>query len=355
MDNIRKDSPEDDPNKTPPDDSENNSGNNAVNNSSRIEDPLDQINKLKSQIKILISENELLQYEYSQMESDVLNLRKTNNQSKSKITQLYDEKAQLKLEITELQKDIAVMKSRYSELTCTPLMLSEIVEIYPNDGMICLHAHDYPGKYIIELPSEMAGILKTGMTVATKMEGAGVPGAIVKIMDNTFDTRVSIMELDESPKVTFEEIGGLKDVIEEMREVVEYPLTKPEVFKKMGIEPPKGVLLCGPPGTGKTLIAKAIANQAKATFIRLSGSELLQKYVGEGARLVREIFDLAREKSPSILFIDEIDAFGTARTSDNSSSRSEAEILIQFLTKMDGFDHGELELFRTGRYDSRMH
>ena len=339
MDNIRKDSPEDDPNNTPPDDSENNSGNNAVNNSSRIEDPLDQINKLKSQIKILISENELLQYEYSQMESDVLNLRKTNNQSKSKITQLYDEKAQLKLEITELQKDIAVMKSRYSELTCTPLMLSEIVEIYPNDGMICLHAHDYPGKYIIELPSEMAGILKTGMTVATKMEGAGVPGAIVKIMDNTFDTRVSIMELDESPKVTFEEIGGLKDVIEEMREVVEYPLTKPEVFKKMGIEPPKGVLLCGPPGTGKTLIAKAIANQAKATFIRLSGSELLQKYVGEGARLVREIFDLAREKSPSILFIDEIDAFGTARTSDNSSSRSEAEILIQFLTKMDGFDN----------------
>ena len=159
MDNIRKDSPEDDPNNTPPDDSENNSGNNAVNNSSRIEDPLDQINKLKSQIKILISENELLQYEYSQMESDVLNLRKTNNQSKSKITQLYDEKAQLKLEITELQKDIAVMKSRYSELTCTPLMLSEIVEIYPNDGKICLHAHDYPGNFVeLEfLPEEISG------------------------------------------------------------------------------------------------------------------------------------------------------------------------------------------------------
>ena len=339
MDEIRNDSSKDIPNNTPPDNTENNAGNAAVKNSPGIKDLLDQVNRLNSQINKLNSENELLQYEYSQMESDVLELRKINNQSKSKIAQLYDEKTRLNLEISELNKEIAGMKSRCSELTGTPLMLAEIVEIYPNDGEVCLHAYDYPGKYIIELPSSMADILKPGMTVATKMEGGGVPGAIVKILNNTFDNRVRIMEIDESPTVTFEEIGGLKDVIEEMRETVEYPLTRPDVFEKMGIEPPKGVLLCGPPGTGKTLIARAIANQAKATFIRLSGSELFQKYVGEGARMVREIFDLAREKSPSILFIDEIDAFGIIRTSDNSSNRSEAEILIQFLTKMDGFEN----------------
>ncbi|MBR6011941.1 MAG: AAA family ATPase [Methanomicrobium sp.] len=274
----------------------------------------------------------------SRSNTEISQLQDENTRLKSEISQFHEENSRLKSEISQLQKDIDCLKSRCSELMDTPLVVAEITDTLPNNE-VCLRSFDYPGKYIIKAPSEMAGILKTGMTVAARMEGAGTPGAIVKIMNNTFDSRVRLMELEESPKVTFEDIGGLKDVIEEVREAVEYPLTKPEAFVKMGVEPPKGVLLCGPPGTGKTLIARAIANQAKATFIRLSGSELLQKYVGEGARLVREIFDLAREKSPSILFIDEIDAFGTARTSDNSSSRSEAEILIQFLTKMDGFDN----------------
>lgn len=106
-------------------------------------------------------------------------------------------------------------------------------------------------------------------------------------------------------------IGGLDDVLQEVRESVELPLTEPELFEDLGIEPPSGVLLHGAPGTGKTLIAKAIASQAKATFIRMSGSDLVQKFVGEGSRLVKDIFQLARDKSPSILFIDEIDAVGS--------------------------------------------
>jgi proteasome regulatory subunit len=120
---------------------------------------------------------------------------------------------------------------------------------------------------------------------------------------------------------------------------VELPLTEPELFEDLGIEPPSGVLLHGAPGTGKTLIAKAIASQAKATFIRMSGSDLVQKFVGEGSRLVKDIFQLARDKSPSILFIDEIDAVGSMRTYDGTSGSAEVNrTMLQLLAEMDGFD-----------------
>ena len=362
MDKIITDSPEDDPNNNPPDDSEkksekdseNNSDNDAVKNTARIKDLLSQVNRLNFQIDKLNTEKVLLGHDYSQMEFEISKLRRTNSRSKTEISQLQDENtrlkseisqfheenSRLKSEISQLQKDIDCLKSRCSELMDTPLVVAEITDTLPNNE-VCLRSFDYPGKYIIKAPSEMAGILKTGMTVAARMEGAGTPGAIVKIMNNTFDSRVRLMELEESPKVTFEDIGGLKDVIEEVREAVEYPLTRPEAFVKMGVEPPKGVLLCGPPGTGKTLIARAIANQAKATFIRLSGSDLIQRYMGESVHMVRELFELAREKSPSILFIDEIDAIGTQRSSDPLSGTqvAHAEILMQLLSEMDGFDN----------------
>ncbi len=148
------------------------------------------------------------------------------------------------------------------------------------------------------------------------------------------------MELEESPDITFDNIGGLEKEIEEVREAVEYPLTRPEIFERVGVEPPKGILLYGPPGTGKTLIAKAVAHEAKATFIRMSGSELVHKYIGEGAQLVRELFMLARERSPSIVFIDEIDAVGSTRTNDGTSGSAEVQrTLMQLLAEMDGFDN----------------
>ena len=146
----------------------------------------------------------------------------------------------------------------------------------------------------------------------------------------------------------------MSDEIKEVREAVEYPLTKPEIFRRIGVEPPKGILLYGSPGTGKTLIAKAVAHEAKATFIRMSGSELVHKFIGEGAGLVREPFTLARERAPAIVFIDEIDAVGSMRTNDGTSGSAEVQrTLMQLLAEMDGFDNrGDIRIMAaTNRVD----
>ena len=129
------------------------------------------------------------------------------------------------------------------------------------------------------------------------------------------DPTVSLMTVEDKPDVTYDEVGGAKESLEKLREVVELPLLHPERFLTLGIDPPKGVLLYGPPGTGKTLSARAVANRTDACFIRVIGSELVQKYVGEGARMVRELFTMARSKKACIVFFDEVDAIGGARTS----------------------------------------
>ncbi|MBQ7621438.1 MAG: AAA family ATPase, partial [Candidatus Methanomethylophilaceae archaeon] len=138
--------------------------------------------------------------------------------------------------------------------------------------------------------------------------------------------------------ITYDDIGGLNQQMLELREAVEDPLLWPELYAMIGIEPPKGVLLVGPPGTGKTLMAKAVANATNATFIRLVGSELVQKYIGEGARLVRDLFDLAKEKAPSIIFIDELDSVGAKRLDVATSGDREVQrTLMQLLAELDGF------------------
>jgi proteasome regulatory subunit len=147
------------------------------------------------------------------------------------------------------------------------------------------------------------------------------------------------MEIDEKPRESYEDIGGLADQIEEIRETIELPLLKPESFKKVGIDPPKGVLLYGAPGTGKTLVARAVAHETNSVFIKLIGSELVRKYIGEGARLVRELFRMAEERAPSIVFIDEVDAIGAKRLeSATSGDREVQRTLMQLLAEMDGFD-----------------
>jgi proteasome regulatory subunit len=178
--------------------------------------------------------------------------------------------------------------------------------------------------------------------------------SIVKLIGNIYDSRVRVMELEESPEISYADIGGLEDAIKEVREAVEYPLTKPEIFRRIGVEPPKGILLHGSPGTGKTLIAKAVAHEAKATFIRMSGSELVHKFIGEGAGLVRELFMLARERAPAIVFIDEIDAVGSTRTNDGTSGSAEVQrTMMQLLAEMDGFDNrGDVRIMAaTNRVD----
>jgi proteasome regulatory subunit len=150
---------------------------------------------------------------------------------------------------------------------------------------------------------------------------------------------VSGAEMVEKPNVTYSEVAGLNEQIEAVREAIELPLTSPELFSKVGIQAPKGILLVGPPGCGKTLLAKAVANYTDATFIRMVGSELAQKYIGEGGRMVRELFSLAKEKSPSIIFLDEIDAIGAKRLDGSTSGDREVQrTLMQLLAELDGFD-----------------
>jgi 26S proteasome regulatory subunit T1 len=170
------------------------------------------------------------------------------------------------------------------------------------------------------------------------------------------DPTVSLMEVEDKPDVTYDDVGGSKKALEQLREVVEIPLLHPERFVTLGIDPPKGVLLYGPPGTGKTLSARAVANRTDATFIRVIGSELVQRYVGEGARMVRELFKLARSKKTCIIFFDEVDAVGGVRTSgeDGGADVEVQRTMLQMVTELDGFDaRGNIKvLMATNRPDT---
>merc|ERR1712137_784784 len=163
--------------------------------------------------------------------------------------------------------------------------------------------------------------------------------AVVGLLQDDVDPLVSVMKVEKAPLESYGDIGGLEKQIQEIKESVELPLTHPELYEEVGIRPPKGVILYGAPGTGKTLLAKAVANETSATFLRVVGSELIQKYLGDGPKLVREMFRVAQEHSPSIVFIDEIDAIGTKRY--DASSGGEREIqrtMLELLNQLDGFD-----------------
>merc|ERR1712232_554703 len=169
------------------------------------------------------------------------------------------------------------------------------------------------------------------------------------------DPTVSLMTVEDKPDVTYEDVGGAKDAIEKLREVVELPLLHPERFVQLGIDPPKGILLYGPPGTGKTLSARACANGTDAVFIRVIGSELVQKYVGEGARMVRELFQMARSKKACIIFFDEVDAIGGARFDDGAGGDNEVQrTMLEIVNQLDGFDaRGNVKcLMATNRPDT---
>merc|ERR1711881_729635 len=163
------------------------------------------------------------------------------------------------------------------------------------------------------------------------------------------------MKIDKAPTESYADVGGLEQQIMEIKESVELPLTHPEYYEQMGIRPPKGVILYGPPGTGKTLLAKAVANQTSATFLRIVGSELIQKYLGEGPKLVREVFRVAEDHAPSIVFIDEIDAIGTKRYDSTSGGEREIQrTMLELLNQLDGFDErGDVKvIMATNRIDS---
>ncbi|MFC4439454.1 MULTISPECIES: proteasome-activating nucleotidase Pan2 [Natrialbaceae] len=178
--------------------------------------------------------------------------------------------------------------------------------------------------------------------------------AIQSVLESETDARAQAMEITERPEVTYADIGGIDEQVQEVREAVEQPLTNPELFEEVGIDPPSGVLLHGPPGTGKTMLAKAVANETDATFIKMAGSELVRKFIGEGSRLVRDLFEMAREREPAIIFIDEIDAVATTRTESKTSGDAEVQrTMMQLLSEMDGFEaRGDIRIIAaTNRFD----
>ncbi len=265
-----------------------------------------------------------------------------------KLQDLESQVLDLKVKNDEILRENAQLKRENNQLKRMPLFIAVVVDLLDR-GEVYLRQQGNNQEYLTHVNDEIFRQLKPGTKVAVNNALS-----IVKIVGNIFDSRVRVMELDESPEITFDQVGGLAKEIEEVREAVEYPLTKPEIYERVGVEPPKGILLYGSPGTGKTLIAKAVAHQARATFIRMSGSELVHKYIGEGAQLVRELFSLAREKSPSIVFIDEIDAVGSTRTNDGTSGSAEVQrTLMQLLAEMDGFDtRGDVRIMAaTNRVD----
>merc|ERR1711990_1397045 len=179
--------------------------------------------------------------------------------------------------------------------------------------------------------------------------------AVVGVLSDDTDPMVAVMKLEKAPTESYADIGGLDTQIQEIKESVELPLTHPEYYEEMGIKPPKGVILYGPPGTGKTLLAKAVANQTSATFLRVVGSELIQEYLGDGPKLVRELFRVAEEHAPSIVFMDEIDAVGSKRYDSNSGGEREIQrTMLELLNQLDGFDsRGDVKvLLATNKIES---
>lgn len=188
-------------------------------------------------------------------------------------------------------------------------------------------------RFLVDVSSDVDN-LKSGDTVTVEQKNLTVLDKIKRTKN--FDVEQFVIM--EKPTIKWSDIGGLKHQIEEVKEVVELPLKKPELFKKVGITPPKGILLHGPPGTGKTILAKAVARSTNSTFIEVVGSELVQKFIGEGAKQVKEIFQLAREKAPSIVFIDEIDSLAARRVDMGTSGEREVQrTFMQLLAEIDGF------------------
>ncbi len=263
--------------------------------------------------------------------------------------QLETEKQMVESERLRLQREVNNLKVELERLRSPPLFMGYIVEVLDNKTAV---VRSTTGPNLVVTISRHVEI--KDLIPDTRVALNQRTFAIVNILPTTQDPMVQKMELLERPTETFKDIGGLSSQIQELKETVELPLLKPELFEKIGIDPPKGVLLQGLPGTGKTLLAKAVANETQAVFIRLIGSELVQKFIGEGARLVREIFEFARENAPSILFIDELDAIGSRRLDlATSGDREVQRTLMQLLSELDGFNpRGDVKVIAaTNRID----
>ena len=225
------------------------------------------------------------------------------------------EKRQLEADVSRMKRENAHLKGELARLRAPPQVIGTVTDRL-EDGRVSIKSSSGPD-FVVHISE---GIDKENLDAGDRVALHRQTLAVLETLPSTKDPLVMGAEVDSKPSENYKDIGGLVEEIDELRSTVELPMMHPARFSKIGVEPPKGVLLVGPPGTGKTLMAKAVANATNATFIRLIGSELVQKYIGEGARLVRELFQLAQEKSPSIIFID----------ADSDSTSGSLDILIQF-------------------------
>tara|TARA_B100000424_G_C22919804_1_gene489445 strand:- start:175 stop:1389 length:1215 start_codon:yes stop_codon:yes gene_type:complete len=263
----------------------------------------------------------------------VSNLQKEIRELSETAQQLLTDKLLLESEVTQIKKRASRLEDEIRNLRAPPMIIGHLQDL-TDDGAIVRSSNGTVFLVTIN-PRIDASKLVSGTRVALNQDTLSV----IEILPDSWDPLVITSEIIEKPEVSYEDIGGLADQISEIRETVELSFTNRDDFRKFSIDPPKGVLLTGPPGTGKTMLAKAVANSTNAVFLGLVASELAQKYIGEGGRLVREIFDLARKKAPAIVFIDELDAIGSKRLDGATSGDREVQrTLMQLLSELDGFE-----------------
>lgn len=273
--------------------------------------------------------------EFSEKLSErIASLEERNDKLLENSRRVEGEKRYAETELVRLQKEIKRLKQELDRLKTPPLIIGSVRDML-SDGRVVVKSSTGPD-FIVNAADYIA---KENLIVGARVALNKQTLAVMGVLPPSYDPIVTGAEIITRPDSTYEDIGGLEPQILELKEAVEDPLLKPDLYRKVGIEPPKAVLLVGPPGTGKTLLAKAVANRTQAKFIRFVGSELVQKYIGEGARLVRELFELARKESPSIVFIDELDSVGAKRLEVATSGDREVQrTLMQLLAEMDGFN-----------------
>ena len=284
------------------------------------------------------SSKEQLIEKVEDLKEEIVSLREEKAKAKSnlmwKVRKLEKDKVLIENEKIRLEREAKSLRSEVDRFRSPPLVLATITEVL-DDHRMTVKSSTGPSFLVNYSKFLDEKLLVPGSRVALNQQTFG----IVEVLPSEKDANVSGMEIETKPDITYDKIGGLEEQIIEVKETVELPLTEPELFEKVGIEPPKGILLYGPPGTGKTLLAKAVANETNATFIKIVASEFVKKYIGEGARLVREVFELAKEKAPTIIFIDELDAVAAKRLKSSTSGDREVQrTLMQLLAELDGFE-----------------
>jgi len=263
--------------------------------------------------------------------------REVLEQYRKKIREHSEMEARLKkmrADVKDLVKEYNDTEEKLKALQSVGQIIGDVLKQIDDERFI-VKASSGP-RYVVGCRSKLdKSKLKPGTRVSLDMTTL----TIMRQLPREVDPTVYHMLGEDAGGITFSSIGGLNEQIRELREVIELPLTNPELFVRVGIKPPKGVLLYGPPGTGKTLLARALASGIQATFLKVVASAIVDKYIGESARVVREMFGYAKDHQPCVIFMDEVDAIGGSRFSEGTSADREIQrTLMELLNQLDGFE-----------------